>query len=267
VARCTSAKVSSSHYTCHTTVLISFSENWDEAFSDFFESFKNYDEAGSLQRIQVLKYLVLTTMLTKSNISPFDSQETKPYKNDHRISAMTDLVDAYQRDDIHGYEKILQKNKDLLADPFIAENIDEVTRNMRTKAMLKLIAPYTRFTLASLSEKLQIPLTEVQDILGYLIVNKQLRGKIDQRTGIVQVENRLDIERVNAIKQWTEALGRLSTTVLSEDSHRSDEGSGFYTAPGSSQPSLIKHINGGVGRMRVGSSHSGHKRLGGVLRG
>ena len=83
-----------------------------------------------MQRIQVLKYLVLTTMLMGSDINPFDSQETKPYKNDSRISAMTDLVDAYQRDDIHGYEKILQTNRDLLEDPFIAENIDEVTHNI-----------------------------------------------------------------------------------------------------------------------------------------
>ena len=55
-------------------------ENWKDAQSDFFESFRNYDEAGSLQRIQVLKYLVLTTMLMKSDINPFESQETKPYK-------------------------------------------------------------------------------------------------------------------------------------------------------------------------------------------
>jgi len=53
-------------------------ENWKEAQSDFFESFRNYDEAGSLRRIQVLKYLVLTSMLMKSEINPFDSQETKP---------------------------------------------------------------------------------------------------------------------------------------------------------------------------------------------
>ncbi len=45
---------------------------------DFFEAFRNYDEAGSLQRIQVLKYLVLTTMLIESDINPFDSPETKP---------------------------------------------------------------------------------------------------------------------------------------------------------------------------------------------
>ena len=95
----------------------------------------------------MLKYLVLTTMLMGSDINPFDSQETKPYKNDPRIAAMTELVDAYQNDQMHQYEAVLTKNKDLLADPFIAENIDEVTRNMRTKAVVKLVAPYTRFKL------------------------------------------------------------------------------------------------------------------------
>ncbi|CAG8558179.1 912_t:CDS:2 [Paraglomus brasilianum] len=53
-------------------------KEWDKAQTDFFESFRNYDEAGSPQRIQVLKYLVLANMLTESQINPFDSQETKP---------------------------------------------------------------------------------------------------------------------------------------------------------------------------------------------
>jgi COP9 signalosome complex subunit 2 len=53
-------------------------EQWAKASSDFFESFRNYDESGSPQRIQVLKYLVLANMLMASDINPFDSQETKP---------------------------------------------------------------------------------------------------------------------------------------------------------------------------------------------
>lgn len=53
-------------------------EDWSKAQIDFFESFKSYDEAGSPQRIQVLKYLVLAHMLMDSAINPFDSQETKP---------------------------------------------------------------------------------------------------------------------------------------------------------------------------------------------
>ena len=189
-------------------------ENWKDAQSDFFESFRNYDEAGSLQRIQVLKYLVLTTMLMKSDINPFESQETKPYKNDPRIAAMTDLVDAYQRDDIDQYERVLQNNKDLLSDPFIAENIDEVTRNMRTKAVQKLIAPYTRFHLSFIGKTLKISTQEVQDIISFLIVDKKVNGKINQQDGTVQIADETDKDRLRALDEWNGAIGNLYRSVF-----------------------------------------------------
>jgi COP9 signalosome complex subunit 2 len=191
-------------------------ENWTEAQSDFFESFRNYDEAGSLQRIQVLKYLVLTTMLMKSDINPFESQEVKPYKSDERIQAMTDLVDAYQRDDIQKYESVLQKNQDLLQDPFIAENIDEVTRNMRTKAVLKLIAPYTRFNLGFIAKQLKISVPEVQDILSFLIVSDKVKGQINQKNGTVEIANSSDAERLHAMQEWTSAISSLAKSILSD---------------------------------------------------
>jgi len=199
-------------------------ENWTDAQSDFFESFRNYDEAGSLQRIQVLKYLVLTTMLMGSDINPFDSQETKPYKNDPRIAAMTELVDAYQRDDIAQYELVLQKNEDLLADPFIAENIDEVTRNMRTKAVIKLVAPYTRFRLDFIAKRLKIEVQEVQDIIGFLIMDKKLGGKINQDAGTVEMDSQSNFDRMHAVTDWTAAIRSLSSSVLNDsDGFKTDD--------------------------------------------
>jgi COP9 signalosome complex subunit 2 len=222
-------------------------ENWEEAYSDFFESFKNYDEAGSLQRIQVLKYLVLTTMLMKSSISPFDSQETKPYKEDGRISAMTRLVDAYQRDDVHGYMLILRDNQDLLADPFIAENIDEVTRNMRTKAMLKLIAPYSQFRLSFVSNSLSMPPAEVLEILRDLIITGQLKGKIDLQKETVQLTSGSDAERVDAIQDWSKAVNSLWASLMSEDVGQGDEAMGMGDILGGGRSYDSRRQRGGGG--------------------
>lgn len=191
-------------------------ENWNEAQSDFFESFRNYDEAGSLQRIQVLKYLLLSTMLMKSNINPFDSQETKPYKTDPRISAMTELVDAYQRDDVHAYEKVLQGNQDILADPFIAENIDEVTRNMRTKGVVKLIAPYTRMKLSWIAKQLKISEPEVQDIIGFLIVDGKINGTVNQQEGVLEIASDADVERIVAMRSLTKSISELFGIVFKD---------------------------------------------------
>jgi len=202
-------------------------------------------------------------MLMGSDINPFDSQETKPYKDDPRISAMTGLVDAYQRDDIHGYEKILQNNKDLLADPFIAENIDEVTRNMRTKAILKLVAPYTRFTLAFISRQLKISLPEVQDIVGFLILDKRLRAKINQQDGTVEVESSTDQERIQAMHDWSAAIEALAASVLeNSEGWRQEEihmgGGGMGTPEDIGTIVRLGKNTGGLGKaLRIGAKKFG----------
>lgn len=95
-------------------------ESWTKAYEDLFEAFRNYDECGSPRRLNCLKTLVLANMLMKSKVDPLDAQETKPYKDHPEIKAMTDLVRAYQGNDINGFEKILQANqKNLMEDPFV----------------------------------------------------------------------------------------------------------------------------------------------------
>ncbi|KAI9784255.1 MAG: hypothetical protein M1816_000927 [Peltula sp. TS41687] len=244
-------------------------ENWKEAQSDFFESFRNYDEAGSLQRIQVLKYLVLTTMLMKSDINPFDSQETKPYKNDPRIAVMNDLVDAYQHDDLERYQSILDGNPDVLADSFIAENIDEVTRNIRTKTMMRLVAPYSSFRLCFVAEKLQISEEEAEDILCSLITDGKLHAKIYQPQGTVLVESeqeRDEAARWARIREWMEALEGLWTRVL-------EDGEGFraidYTSISQYGPPGPEELlgGGGSGGGKLFGPSAGARKPGRPLRG
>ncbi|KAI9656929.1 MAG: hypothetical protein M1831_004477 [Alyxoria varia] len=230
-------------------------ENWKEAQSDFFESFRSYDESGSLRRIQVLKYLVLTTLLMGSNINPFDSSETKAYQNDSRISAMTEMVEAYQRDDIHKYESILQKHPDITDDPFIKENIAEVTRAIRTKGVLKLIAPYSRFTCDFISKQFNISVPEVQDIVAFLILDRKLDAKIDQTNGTVEIERISDVERTQAVDQWTSAIESLCSTVLSSTS-RGDEagtsGLASFAGPSEFMRTDTRGLRGKRGQRKLG---------------
>ncbi|GER41047.1 COP9 signalosome complex subunit 2, partial [Striga asiatica] len=146
---------------------------WAEAATDFFEAFKNYDEAGNQRRIQCLKliifgyaamvnsiewglcvrYLVLANMLMESEVNPFDGQEAKPYKNDPEILAMTNLIAAYQRNEILEFEKILKSNRrTIMEDPFIRNYIEDLLKNVRTQVLLKLIKPYTRIRIPFISK-------------------------------------------------------------------------------------------------------------------
>ncbi|KAK9393987.1 COP9 signalosome complex subunit 2 [Crotalus adamanteus] len=161
---------------------------FEKAHTDFFEAFKNYDESGSPRRTTCLKYLVLANMLMKSGINPFDSQEAKPYKNDPEILAMTNLVSAYQNNDITEFEKILKTNhSNIMDDPFIREHIEELLRNIRTQVLIKLIKPYTRIHIPFISKELNIDVADVESLLVQCILDNTIHGRIDQSQHLVEL--------------------------------------------------------------------------------
>ncbi|KAL2238535.1 UNVERIFIED_CONTAM: COP9 signalosome complex subunit 2, partial [Sesamum indicum] len=113
---------------------------WAEAATDFFEAFKNYDEAGNQRRIQCLKYLVLANMLMESEVNPFDGQEAKP----------------------------------LLGD------VSHLIKFCCSEVLLKLIKPYTRIRIPFISKELNVPEKDVEELLVSLILDNQIHGHIDQ---------------------------------------------------------------------------------------
>lgn len=82
---------------------------------------------------------------------------------------MTDLVDAYQRREVHSAEKILRgmhigfhtslhltpyldNHSTIMDDNFIRAYIGELLRSLRTQYLIDLIKPYTRLELSFLAK-------------------------------------------------------------------------------------------------------------------
>lgn len=74
-------------------------------------------------------------MLMESHVDPFNAQETKPYRSDPEIQAMTDLVEAYQNSDINKFERTLKANRNtVIEDPFIRPYVEDLITVLRTQA-------------------------------------------------------------------------------------------------------------------------------------
>eukprot|EP00884_Botryococcus_braunii_P000218 jgi/Botrbrau1/10197/Bobra.116_1s0013.1 len=186
---------------------------WSEAATDFFEAFKNYDEAGNHRRVQCLKYLVLAYMLMESQVDPFDAQEAKPYRQDPEVLAMTNLVEAYQRNDIAGFERILRTNKrSIYDDPFIRAYLEDLLKNIRIQVLLQMIQPYTRIRLPYISTQLNIPEADVEQLLVSLILDDRIAGRIDQVNKLLELgESSASAHRYVAIDKWASLLEDLQT--------------------------------------------------------
>jgi len=193
-------------------------QEFEKAHTDFFEAFKNYDESGSPRRTTCLKYLVLANMLMKSGINPFDSQEAKPYKNDPEILAMTNLVSAYQNNDIAEFEKILKQNrKNIMEDPFIREHIEDLLRNIRTQVLIKLIKPYTRIHIPFIAKELNIDVADVESLLVACILDDQIHGRIDQVTQVLELgKKETGTSRYHALDRWSEQLKSVHLAVVNK---------------------------------------------------
>ncbi|CAG8488912.1 2113_t:CDS:2 [Racocetra fulgida] len=135
-----------------------------ETQTDFFESFKNYDEAGSPQRIQVLKYYY-------------------NFKWDKPELSIFEFV-------LHYFFRLQLDNRaTIMDDPFIRTYIDDVLKNIRTQVLLRLIKPYTRIEIPFVSKQLNIPAQDVEDLLVGLVLDQKIKGCIDQ------VNQRLELYR------------------------------------------------------------------------
>ncbi|XP_044757314.1 COP9 signalosome complex subunit 2-like [Coccinella septempunctata] len=191
------------------------SGKYEEAYTDFFEAFKNYDESGSPRRIHCLKYLILTSMLMKSTINPFDSQEAKPYKNDPDLKTMLDLISAFQNHDMKKFERIFQDNKEsLMADHFILEHIEELLKHVRITVLLKLFKPYRRLKLSSIATDLGISYEETENLLVSCILDQFIFARIDQIEGVLIETRNEGVERYMAMERICDSLDNISIHIM-----------------------------------------------------
>mmetsp|Transcript_44501 Transcript_44501/g.118759 ORF Transcript_44501/g.118759 Transcript_44501/m.118759 type:complete len:416 (-) Transcript_44501:12-1259(-) len=190
--------------------------DWAAASKCLFDAFKNYDEAGNHKRILCLKYLILGKMLSLEEANIFEAPEVKPYKQDPEITAMNDLMVAYQHDDIKAFEQILSRNQQrIMEDPFIRNYVEDLLKNIRTQVLVKTIKPYTRIKIPSIAAELNIPEKDVEALLVALILDKRIVARIDQVNQMVIQEKSQEgvVGRYEALDRWREKLAALHASV------------------------------------------------------
>lgn len=70
-------------------------------------------------------------------------------------------------------------------DPFIRNYIEDLLKNIRTQVVLNIVQPYTRIRIPFISKHLNIPESDVEQLLVSLILDNRIRGHIDQvRAGL-----------------------------------------------------------------------------------
>lgn len=123
-----------------------YRDNYDKARVEFYECFKHYDEAGSLSKKKVLKYLSLCSMLSDNEVNPFESQETQAYAQLPEYQNLMHLAQSYDDVDIERFIAVVETMKasgdPLAADPIFKYSVPHILHNLKMKILLNYLKAY-----------------------------------------------------------------------------------------------------------------------------
>lgn len=106
--------------------------NWEEAYNELNKAFRSYQECGNTRARDCLKYLVLASMLSLSDINPFAAPEAKVFSDDVEVVAMSDLRQSLEANDLARFERTVNNRKNrILDEPFIMKYLEPLRRRMR----------------------------------------------------------------------------------------------------------------------------------------
>lgn len=118
--------------------------------------------------------------------NPFDAREAKVYQSEPDIAAIGNLRTAYEKVDVKAFTLALDAfNK--TADKFIRTHIDSMVRDFQARAVLSIVRPYSRVTLASLANALHVDPPKIEQIVVQLLLDGDLIGSLHQSGGILNL--------------------------------------------------------------------------------
>lgn len=199
--------------------------NWEDAYNEFYEAFRNYQEAGYSRARDLLKYVVLASMLCLSGINPFAAREAMVYSEDREIVAMRDLRLSLEANDLQRFERTVRSEQNrILDEPFLMTYIQPLRRRMREQVLINLVRPYRKVSLSFLARELSLGEEEIEGMLVEMILDERIRAHIDQTSGHVtlyshtasasstsdSIAEAKDKDTVKLLLEWAEALENLS---------------------------------------------------------
>ena len=181
------------------------------AFSYLYEAFEGYhglgDHAGEARR--ALKYMILSKILADDSgdelRAVLSAKNVLEYTGPD-IESLHAVADAYKAKDTHAFNEARKKYKQDLEDEIASVHLDSMYDQLLESHLLKVIEPYNRVEITFLADTLKLESTMIEARLSQMILDKKLRGIVDQQHMCLVV-----FEEEHPTQLYSEALKTLET--------------------------------------------------------
>ena len=157
------------------------------AFSYLYEAFEGFhglgDQAVAARRS--LRYMIVSKILSDNTgdelRAVLASKTVLEYTGDD-VDVLHALAKAYKAKDTHEFNAVGNKYKGSLeGDEYLTRHLSAMEDQLTEAHLLKVIEPYNRVQITFLSDTLRLPADAIEARLSQMILDKKLRGIVDQQ--------------------------------------------------------------------------------------
>jgi len=190
-------------------------KKWAQAYDEFSKAFDFYNTYGDSRLKRVLKYMVISNILSGGEHDVFGARKTKVHESDPEVNPVVNLMNAYRNDRVKDFQYVLRSNRgSALADSFVRNQVQALLLKLRSKYLIKLIVPYKRVQMTWLAKELDASDKETENIVLNLILDGSISGKLDQVKNILDLSPVVDDPYAKALGKWLDGLRRVRRTLL-----------------------------------------------------
>ena len=196
-------------------ILCAAEKDFKTAYSYFYEAFEGYNTIRQpVQAVKAIKYMMLGKVMTAQydDVYAIIAGKAGVKYAGIDIEAMRAVTDAYKARNIHRFDSIFAHySQQLLDDPIISAHLAQLKANLLEQNLLRILEPFSRVQVQHIAHLIRMGVEEVEAKLSEMILDKKLRGILDQGTGdlIVFEDNVQDAQ----YKLGGEIIAELSAVV------------------------------------------------------
>lgn len=194
-------------------------KNWESAQADLLESFKSYQQLANPKAKQMLKLLLVTSMVSGSEINPMMQSEAKVYQDDPDIGPIAQLRTAYENNHITQLKSIMAaKGKKLADDKELKEYSADFFKAIKQKILIEKIMSYTSVSISYLARDIGVSDAELKALLVELILDERVDGKIDESKGLLELRSSerdvLEAKRYVSLEKMANNMSTMFSGVI-----------------------------------------------------
>merc|ERR1711884_61789 len=184
------------------------------AFSYFYEAFEQYDSVEDKNALIALKYMLMAKIMlnTPEEVQHIVSGKLALKYQGQQIEAMKSVAQASKNRSLAEFQNAVKTySNELEQDRIVAKHLDTLYQTMLEQNLCRIIEPYKRVQVKHVSEKINLPESEVEKKLSLMILDQKFQGILDQETRVLIVFEKK--ERDTAYDDVIDTISAMSKVV------------------------------------------------------